>query len=100
MLKQDINERALIGYAKLAEAVVLTSVRPSESSLPKNNLKFAYSRLLHHYCDVFNYPIEKIRKRIIEINNNYEPTPKPYKQILYGKITAQKQARAGTQTST
>ena len=63
------------GYAKLAEAVVISALYPVQNKDTKIytqtldiNLRFADSPLIEHYADVFNFPVERIRDKIKEIN--------------------------------
>jgi hypothetical protein len=63
-------------YAKLVEAVVYSSVTPTIDEAQKaRNIKFANSKLLHHYCDVWGYDFEVISKKIIERNTKSYPQP-------------------------
>jgi hypothetical protein len=76
--ENNTTHAVLQGYAKLAEAVIYCALVPrsqdsqetdgSYKERLKNNIRFSNSKFIDHYADVFNFPVDKIRRRIYEEN--------------------------------
>lgn len=75
MIRKGDDTAILIGYAKLAEAVIYSAVRPEsrfKSTLLKTkhiNSRFArHSKLIQHFADVFHLDEARIIKAILKAN--------------------------------